>query len=190
MVKSSDVFIWRFLILNMDQEISSLLKPELIELEPVIAFPALPENPDKIEGYQWQCKELIIAKVVEVLSRPESVRNTSKLYRDLLHREKRATTAVGEGLAIPHVRTMQPRDLTVCFLRFKQGVEFMSIDDQPVYFIFAAITPPYEDKKYFNVLAWLGRAFTECFWLKDSLLAAGTPEEIRSIFINVAKEYA
>jgi hypothetical protein len=78
----------------------------------------------------------------------------------------------------------------MCFLRFRQGVEFLSFDEKPVFFIFGVITPPYNDRKYFEVLTWLGRIFSECFWLKDSLLAAESPAEIRDILVNLSKEIA
>jgi len=174
----------------MRDDIASLLHTDMIEIDPDITFPPRPECSDKLEIYKWQCKELVLEKVVDLLCRSGDVRNASKLYRDLLNRERRATTAVGEGLAIPHVRTMQPRDLIMCFMRFGSGIEFMSLDDKPVYFIFGVITPPYRDKKYISCLSWLSRAFSECFWLKDSLLAVETPAEVREIMVKLSGQFS
>ena len=168
----------------MVEGLPSLLSSDMVELDPPIDFPSPPEEKEKEEAFKWQCKELVLKEVVRVMCKSPYVHNESKLFKDLLNREKQATTGVGQGLAIPHVRTKQPSELVVCFLRFRDGVEFMSLDNEPIQYLFGVITPPYDDKKYFNVLSWLGKIFTECYWLKDSLLACETPEEARSILIS------
>lgn len=175
---------------GMREDIAALLNPDMIEIDPDITFPPMPEHSDRIESYKWQCKELVLERVVDLLCRSGDVRNASKLYKDLLNRERRATTAVGEGLAIPHVRTMQPRDLIMCFIRFAGGIEFMSLDDRPVYFIFGVITPPYRDRKYISCLSWLSRVFSECFWLKDALFALETPAEVREIMVELSGQFS
>ena len=73
------------------------------------------------------------------------------------------------------------------FVRFSQGIEFCSVDDEPVFFMFGIVTPPYEDRLYFEVLKWVGRMFGECTWLRDALLAARTPAEVRGIFLGLAR---
>ena len=174
----------------MYKNITSLLKEEMISLDPCIDFPFPPENPVLTERYKWQCKKLVLDEVVSLFCRSGQVRNGSKLYRDLLNRERRATTAIGEGLAIPHVRTMQPRGLVICFVRCSEGVEFISLDEKPVHFIFGVITPPYSDKEYTECLSWLSRMFSECFWLKDSLMSAETPSEVREIMVTLSGQFS
>jgi mannitol/fructose-specific phosphotransferase system IIA component (Ntr-type) len=73
------------------------------------------------------------------------------------------------------------------FVRFSGGIDFCSADDQPVVFMFGIVTPPYEDRLYCGVLKWVGRMFRECDWLRDALLAAQTPAEVRSIFLGLAR---
>ena len=171
----------------MVEDISNLLGTEMVELDPELAFPEPPENPEKMEGFRWECKTVVLQRVVDVLGRSDRVRNGSKLFRDLLNRERRATTAIGEGIAIPHVRTMQPQGLIMCFLRFRQGIEFMSLDGAPVHFVFGLATPPYADREYFDVLTWLGRIFHDCFWLREALMEARDPAEVRGILHGLAK---
>jgi len=172
----------------MRKEIAGLFDPRLIEIDPAIRFPDPPEDPGKEDAYKWECKERVLRVVVDVLSRSGAVRNPSKLFRDLLNRERKASTAVGEGVAVPHVRTMQPRELVMCFVRFAEGVEFFSPDGEPVYFVFGIVTPPYDDKRYVTVLKWISRVFAECFWLRDSLMNVKSASEVRDIMAGLASD--
>ncbi len=164
--------------------ISGLLNSDMIELDPKVEFPAQPEELHREDPWKWECKEIVLRQIVNVLCRSPHIRNESKLFKDLLNREKKATTAIGQGIAIPHVRTMQPSDLVLCFIRYKEGIEFLSLDEQPVYFIFGVVTPPYDDRKYSQVLPWLGKIFTECYWLPEALRECETAEEARNLLIT------
>lgn len=62
----------------------------------------------------------------------------------MLAREKEVSTAIGEGIAIPHVRTPlvfagQPPAIAVCYLAGR--VPFGAIDGEPVHVVFAMMTP-------------------------------------------------
>jgi PTS system nitrogen regulatory IIA component len=67
------------------------------------------------------------------------------LLQVLLAREALGTTAVGDGIAIPHVRnpillqTMQPAAITLCFLA--TPVDFGALDGGPVRILFLLTSP-------------------------------------------------
>ncbi len=66
------------------------------------------------------------------------------LHRILLAREELASTGIGDGIAIPHVRTpvilhIDEPQLTLCFL--EQPVEFGALDGKPVHALFTTICP-------------------------------------------------
>jgi PTS system nitrogen regulatory IIA component len=81
--------------------------------------------------------------MVEVLPVPADI-DRSLLLRLFLAREDAASTGIGSGIALPHVRNPivlhvpQPM-VTLCFL--EQPVDFGAVDDQPVHTLFAAISP-------------------------------------------------
>ena len=66
---------------------------------------------------------------------------------------------IGGGIAIPHVRTMQAKDFTICFARCTPGIYFASLDDEPVHFFFGVVAPPYKDKLYLEVYKKIGQVF-------------------------------
>lgn len=81
--------------------------------------------------------------VVEVMRLPEEV-DREFLYQVLLAREALGSTAVGDGIAIPHVRNpvilhLQRPMITVCFL--EHPVDFGALDGAPVQVLFTLISP-------------------------------------------------
>jgi PTS system nitrogen regulatory IIA component len=88
-------------------------------------------------------RDRAIAALVEVLPLPADI-DRSLLLRLFLAREDAASTGVGEGIALPHVRNPivlhVPRPMvTLCFL--EKPVDFGAIDGQPVHTLFAAVSP-------------------------------------------------
>ena len=59
----------------------------------------------------------------------------------LLKRENRGSTGVGHGVAIPHVKHPEVKKLGVAIGVSARGVEFNSLDKQPVYSIFLLLSP-------------------------------------------------
>lgn len=94
----------------------------------------------RIDG---KTREEVIANAVHHLRLPEEV-NRQHLNQMLIGREKLASTAIGDGIAIPHPRSpgllnvMRPT-LTLCFL--EHPVDFHALDGQPVSILLLIITP-------------------------------------------------
>ena len=63
------------------------------------------------------------------------------LYHDFLEREKEFSTGLQDGFAIPHARTDNVKKVTVMFLRNKNGIDWQTLDDKPVKYIFALLVP-------------------------------------------------
>ena len=159
-----------------------LFKEELVKLELESRPQPLPEGveptPEALARARWHFKERVVAELAAVFARSNEVRNEHKFYLDLLNREKKASTAIGEGLAVPHVRSLQPRSMVVVFARSTPGVEYASPDGRPVHLFFGVAAPSYDDAAYLRVYKWLATAFTREEWLRPALMAAASPGEV------------
>jgi len=88
-------------------------------------------------------KPSVLRAVVDRLPLPEEI-DREFLFSVLLAREELGSTGIGDGIAIPHVRTpivlhvAQPT-ITLCFL--EKPVQFGAIDDQPVHTLFTLVSP-------------------------------------------------
>lgn len=71
-------------------------------------------------------------------------------------REDLGSTAVGQGVAFPHGRTLAVQKLTVLIARSSEGVDFDSVDGEPTHLFFVLIAPPQDSgHKYIKSLAAL-----------------------------------
>lgn len=88
-------------------------------------------------------KASVLGKVVDVMNLPPTV-DRATFCQLLLARESLGSTAIGDGIAIPHVRrpivlhTVHPA-LTLCFL--EHPVEFGAEDGRPVDILFTLVSP-------------------------------------------------
>lgn len=122
-------------------------------------------------------KEAIISECVELLDLSGKVGNKNKLLKDLFDREKKATTAIGKGIAIPHVRTMQAKELIMAIARSTEGYDFDAPDGEPVHIFVAMAAPPYDDNLYLRVFRALAQIFSY-EGVYERIMAAKQPYDI------------
>ena len=84
------------------------------------------------------------------------------IFRALLRREQAASTALGDGFAIPHTRIGGiARPLTL-FVRTKQGIDFDAPDDKPVSDLLCIMVPLDGDKEdHLRLLSLVVRLFSD-----------------------------
>jgi len=104
-------------------------------------------------------REMVFSRIADLLDQSGKIGNRNKLYNDLLNREKKASTAVGHGLAIPHVRTIQAKSMVMGFLRTDEELPWDTPDGQPLRFFVPIVGPPYDDKVYLRIYSQLGELF-------------------------------
>ena len=88
-------------------------------------------------------KERALRALAQVLPLPEGI-DRELILRLLLVRESAATTAIGDGIALPHVRNpivlhVDRPMITLCFL--EGAVDFGALDGKPVQVLFSLICP-------------------------------------------------
>ncbi|MBN1422588.1 MAG: PTS sugar transporter subunit IIA [Planctomycetes bacterium] len=143
------------------------------------AIPREEESPDSPRFLQ-QVREAVLREIVELLDASGQVGNPNRLFTDLHNREKKASTALGSGVAMPHVRTIQAKSFVMAFGRAAPGLPFFAPDIEPVRLFFALVSPPYEDKTYLRVYQHLGHVLLDPE-RKEWLLSATEETEILRI---------
>lgn len=126
-------------------------------------------------------KATVLRSVVEHMRLPVEV-DRDFLYQVLLARESLGSTAIGDGIAIPHVRNpivlhITHPSITLCFL--EKPVDFGALDGQPVETLFTLVSPTV--RSHLKLLSRLA------FALKDPLFkAAVTHQHSREEILNEA----
>lgn len=125
-------------------------------------------------GIDGKNKESVLRAIVKIMRLPEEV-DREFLLQVLLAREALGTTGIGEGIAIPHVRSpivlhLPKPIVTLCFL--KRPIDFGAVDGQPVTTLFILISPTV--RSHLHLLSRLG------FILRDQALRTALARQAAS----------
>lgn len=126
----------------------------------------------------------IFRKVAAKLREMGFINNSEEIYQKLVSREELMTTGIGKGFAIPHAFTGDVSKTLVYFVSLKDGVDFSSLDNKPVRFIFVLIGPKNKEGLHLKILARISRILNNSEFSK-ALAKVEKPEE----FIHVIKYY-
>lgn len=162
--------------------IGRYLRPEQIKLE-IATRPdlELEEEVRATERYRWQLKEGVLRELCDLLCASGKAGNPNKLLTDLINREKKSTTGIGRGIAIPHVRTMNAKDMIMAFARSTEGVEFLAVDGEPVRLFLAVVAPPYDDAQYLKIYKEMAELFQDEEHVRE-IMEAGDSHQIIKVF--------
>ena len=156
--------------------LSRYFREDLIKLEMTTVIEP-PGEEESINKWRQHGKELIIEELVSVLEVGNRIGNRTKLLLDFTNRERKATTAIGHGVAIPHVRSMQAKDFMIGFARSTEGYDFEALDNKPSHMFFVMAAPPYEDNLYLKVFKSLAEILQyESF--RNELMSLQSPGEL------------
>ena len=108
---------------------------------------------------------LIAAGEVEKDKRP-------KLIDALMNRESLGSTAIGQGVAIPHAKSEYVKRLVAAFGLSKKGVDFDSLDGEMVYIFFLLLAPQDSAGPHLKALARISRLLKDKYF-RDNLKACG-----------------
>ena len=101
---------------------------------------------------------------------------TGDVYRGLLEREKLGTTAVGNGIAIPHCRLEGCDSITGSLFVLEDPIDFMAHDDEPVSIMFVLLVPASETTEHLATLGMLAERFQVKKYRKDLITAKDNEE--------------
>ena len=128
-------------------------------------------------------KNDVIKELMKSINNSEKITASEKELNALYEREELGTTGIGKGVAIPHAKTDAVTDLLVGFGISKEGINYGSIDEEPVKIFFIFLSPLDGNQEYLKILARISRLIREDKF-RSSLLSAQTPEKIMEIINN------
>ncbi len=100
-------------------------------------------------------KEEALDQVIKLMDKSGKISNVSEYRERVLKREEEGTTGIGEGIAIPHGKCGAVKKPGLAAMVIKEGVEFDSLDGQPVYLIFLIAAPDTKENVHLDVLSKL-----------------------------------
>jgi fructose-specific phosphotransferase system IIA component len=127
-------------------------------------------------------KEDIIKELADLLINAGEIekRYRNKLIDALMARESLGSTGIGQGVAIPHAKSDCVEKLVAAFALSKKGVDFDSLDAEPVYIFFLLVAPQDSAGPHLKALARISRLLKDKYF-RDSLRACVEDKSIIKI---------
>ncbi len=134
-------------------------------------------SPDRIIFLNYPSKRDALIKLAENLSTAPQIKNKEELISEILRREELMSTAIGKGIAIPHVRLNSVTDLVVSIgISRCDIVDFQTLDDVPVRLLFMIAAAYNQHAYYLQTLSFFS-ARLKIVELRDGLLDCKTTQE-------------
>jgi PTS system nitrogen regulatory IIA component len=87
-------------------------------------------------------KDGALKEMTAALEKVGDLRDNELILDMLRQREALGSTGIGNGVAIPHGRSLAVSKMVVLFARSKKGIAFDAIDKEPVQLFFLIVAPP------------------------------------------------
>ena len=134
----------------------------------------LPDLPEKT-------REDALRRIVHAVAEKGLIKDESAVYSRLMERENIQSTAVGNGIAIPHCFTDDIPDLVIIVARAPGGLEFDSFDGKPTRVVFLLMGNRQEHSLHLKALARIARLIKSTSFI-EKIIASTTVEEMVKAF--------
>jgi len=136
-----------------------------------------------IPALAQQEKNAVLEELAGWLAANHPNLDAKRVLNVLMERERISTTAIGEGVAIPHGKLPGLERIFGVFARSSEGVDFSSLDGGPTHLFFALIAPEGAAADHLKALARISRLLKgEAF--RRRLMAAKSNQELFTLIAD------
>jgi PTS system nitrogen regulatory IIA component len=126
-------------------------------------------------------REDVLMEMVGFLKKRNRIVKEKDLYEKLIQREQLGSTAIGEGVAIPHCKMKGIKDPVVMLGVSKKGVHFHSLDGKPSHLFFLVASSPDNPSLNLQILAAIAHLVRKANSLLKKILEAKNISDILEI---------
>lgn len=126
-------------------------------------------------------REEVLKEMVGFLKERNRITKDKDLYEKLIQREQLGSTAIGDGVAIPHCKVKGIKDPVVMLAISTKGVNFHSLDGKPSYLFFMVASSPENPSLNLQILASIAHLVRKANSLLKKILEAKNISEILEI---------
>lgn len=175
--------VWRFKKSEIErwvnEKLSSSSKKEEIEVQIKNIL-----SPDRVVFIKNSSKHDAIVELAEVLAGAPQIKNKDELIKEILKREELMSTAVGRGIAIPHVRLSSVTDLVMAVGVSKKPLEdYQSIDEEPVTLLIMIAAAHNQHTYYLKTISYFSGKL-KSNELRDAIKNAQSPREVYDVLVK------
>ncbi|HHX97343.1 MAG TPA: PTS sugar transporter subunit IIA [Lentisphaerae bacterium] len=128
-------------------------------------------------------KDAILAEMVDLLTASGCIRDRDAVLKAVTEREKRMSTGMQNGIAIPHGKTESVDCLVAALGIKKDGVDFGALDGQPSHIFVMTVSPDSRTGPHIQFLAEISRPLNDAT-VRNRLMAATSREEVLHLLLG------
>jgi fructose-specific phosphotransferase system IIA component len=102
-------------------------------------------------------KQAVMKELVELLGENKLLIDKDEVLQAVISRETTRSTGIGSGIAIPHGKCKGVKELVMAIGISRQGIDFQSIDEKPVYIVVLLASPLDKTGPHIQALARISR---------------------------------
>ena len=136
-----------------------------------------------IQDLEANNKRQALKELASFISEKFPSLNKDKVFETLEERENVCSTAIDEGVAIPHCKISGIPNLILAIARSKKGIEFDSLDGNPTHILILILSPENSSSLHIQALAAVSKKFKDSK-LRDKILNASSDEEIYNLIME------
>lgn len=129
-------------------------------------------------------KDEIIGELLDILVASGKVTDRAEALSCVLDRERKMSTGMKHGIAIPHGKTDSVSDLVACIGISDNPVDFDSLDQEPCRIFIMTLSPISKTGPHLQFLAEVSLLFKSAEKRQD-ILSAKTKEDVIKILTSV-----
>lgn len=131
-------------------------------------------------GAKVSSKEETLDRAVALMAESGKIADVDTYRKGVYAREQEGTTGIGEGIAIPHCKSAAVKQAGLAAMVIPDGVDFDSLDGEPVHLLFLIAAPDTADNVHLDVLSKLSVLLMDEDFT-NALKSAKTVDEFLSI---------
>jgi mannitol/fructose-specific phosphotransferase system IIA component (Ntr-type) len=151
----------------MPMKLTQYIRPECF-------LPDLPER----------TREDALRRIVHAVAEKGIIKNEDEVFAKLMERESIQSTAVGNGIAIPHCFTDDIPDLVITVARSRAGLEFDSFDGRPTQVVFLLMGNKQEHSLHLKALARIARLIKSTSFIEKIIASTTTEDMVRAFEVE------
>lgn len=176
--------VWRFKKSEIEKWVNNRLSMNSLSAQNSAVHIDAVISPDRILFLEYSTKRDALLALANNLAKAPQVKNQEELAAEILKREELMSTAIGRGIAIPHVRLSSVTDLVVSVgISRKDIIDFQVLDDEPVRLLFMIAAAYNQHAYYLQTLSFFS-ARLKNRGLRDALLTAENPQGVYKLLIG------
>lgn len=146
------------------------------------------EEENIIPDLKARDKKRVIEELAEAMVNNRPSLDKDSLVRVLLEREHLGSTGIGDGVAIPHGKFQGVNEPIISFGRSLKGLDFESMDGQPVFLFFLLVAPENSASVHLKALARIAKILKNGSFRK-MLMESPTRKDLYKTIVQNDEEF-